>query len=148
MIEVVAETEIAAAPETVWSVLTEFSRFPAWNPFIRNARGSATTGDEVHVRVRPSLGVPLAFHADVLYSEKERALRWRGHVLAPWIASGDHIFSIEPLENGHVRFVQRETFGGILPRLASKLLAREAKRGFDAMNAALKARAEAQERVS
>lgn len=148
MIEVTAETEIDAAPETVWSVLTDFSHFAAWNPFIRNARGTATVGDEVRVRVRPSLGVPLVFHANVLYSEKDRALRWRGHVLASWIATGDHIFSIEPLGDGHVRFVQREQFHGIVPWLASKLLAREAKRGFEVMNAALKARAEAEERFA
>jgi len=41
-----------------------------------------------------------------------------------------------------VRFVQREVFGGVLPRLVSRVLVPEARRGFDAMNRALKARAE------
>lgn len=148
MIEVRAETEIAAPAEAVWLALTDLASFPAWNPFIRNARGSTQPGGDVHVRVRPSFGVPLRFHAKVLYSEDGRALRWRGHVLAPWIAEGDHLFEIQPLANGHVRFAQREEFHGLLPRLASKRLAREAQRGFEAMNAAIKARVEAQEHVS
>lgn len=148
MIEVTAQTEIAAPADAVWLALTDLASFPAWNPFIRNARGTTEVGGDVHVRVAPSFGVPLRFHAKVLYSEAARALRWRGHVLAPWLATGDHVFSIEPLENGHVRFTQRETFSGLLPRLAGKLLGREAQRGFDAMNAAIKSRVEAQERLS
>ena len=132
----------------MWFALTDLSSFPAWNPFIRNARGSTDVGGDVHVRVRPSFGIPLRFSAHVLYSETGHRLRWRGHVLADWLASGDHVFTIEKLENGHVRFEQRETFGGILPRFAAARLAREAKRGFEAMNAAIKARVEAQEWAS
>ena len=148
MIEVSAQTEIAAPAEAVWFALTDLASFPAWNPFIRNARGSTAVGGDVHVRVSSSFGVPLRFSAHVLYSEPSHTLHWRGHVLADWLASGDHTFTIEPLDDGHVRFTQRETFGGLVPLLASKLLAREAKRGFDAMNAAIKARVEAMERVS
>ncbi len=143
MIEVKAETEIDAPAEKVWSVLTDLPRFSSWNPFIRKAFGSMEVGGEVHVRVKPSLPIRLPFHATVLYREDNRALRWRGEVLGWWLASGDHMFEIEPLPNGHVRFMQRERFGGILPRLASKLLVREAQRGFDAMNEAIKQRAEA-----
>lgn len=141
MIEVNAATEIDAPAEAVWSVLTELDQFKAWNPFIRDARGSTEVGGEVRVRVRPSLGVPLVFHAKVLAREDNRELRWRGHVVAPWLARGDHSFTIEPIGERRVRFVQHETFSGLLPWLASRLIAREAKRGFDAMNDALEARA-------
>ena len=144
-IEVRAATEIAASPSTVWSVLTDFARFSSWNPFIRRASGSAEPGKQVHVHVRPSLGIPLAFHATVLDSEVGRELHWDGHVLAPWLARGEHWFTIEPIDEHRVRFEQRERFSGVLPRLAARLLRREAKRGFEAMNAALAARAHDQE---
>ena len=142
MIEVKATTEIEAPAEAVWSVLTDLANFHAWNPFIRDARGSTELGGEVHVRVRPSLHVPLAFHARILEREDGRALRWEGHVLAPWLARGDHSFTIEPLGAHRVRFVQKETFTGLLPWLGKRLLAREAQRGFDAMNRALAVRAQ------
>lgn len=148
MIEVTSATEIDAPADAVWSVLTDLAEFPAWNPFIRNARGSTELGGDVHVRVRPSLGLPLRFSAKVTSSEPGRLLRWKGHVLSDWLAYGDHTFEIEPLPNGRSRFTQRETFGGVLPKLAEGLLAREAQKGFDAMNQALRARVQARERVS
>lgn len=137
MIEVTEATEIEGSAHEVWTVLTELDRFGSWNPFILQARGSTSPGGAVDVRVRPSFGLPLRFHAAVYQSVPDRELRWRGHVLAEWIASGDHVFAIEPIDEHRVRFVQRETFGGIVPRLARRLLEREAKRGFEAMNRAL-----------
>ena len=141
-VDVTASTEIHASPERVWSVLTDLQHFAAWNPFIRQASGDAHVGGTVHVRVRPSFGLPLAFDATVLDRCENHELHWKGHVLAPWLASGEHVFSIEKLDADRVRFVQWESFSGVLPRLARRLLAREAKRGFDAMNAALRERAE------
>lgn len=142
MIEVAASTEIAGSPQAVWSALTELERFATWNPFIRAARGSTRVGGKVRVRVRPSFRLPLVFRARVLTSEPARQLRWRGHVLAPWLARGDHTFTIEPLASGKVRFAQRETFTGIVPRLTGRLLVREVRRGFEAMNRALAERVE------
>ncbi|MBL0218586.1 MAG: SRPBCC domain-containing protein [Myxococcales bacterium] len=141
MIEVSTSEEIEAPAEAVWAVLTELEQFGSWNPFIRDAHGSTEVGGTVHVRVRPSLGIPLAFHAEVTVSRPDRELRWRGQVLSRWLAAGDHTFEIEPINRGRVRFVQRERFSGLLPWLASKLVAREALRGFEAMNLALAARA-------
>ncbi len=142
MIEVTASTEIDAPADTVWRVLTDLERFPAWNPFIREAHGSTEVGGTVHVRVRPSLRVPLRFSARIRAREANRELRWEGYLLSPWLASGDHSFTIEPLGDGRVRFTQRERFSGLLPRLVARLLRRESQRGFDAMNEALAARAE------
>lgn len=140
MLEVNAATEIDAPAEAVWSVLTALDQFKAWNPFIRDASGDTRVGSEVRVQVRPSLGIPLMFHARVLSREDNRELHWRGHVVVPWLASGEHWFTIEPIGEHRVRFVQRETFSGLLPWLGARLLRREAKRGFEAMNHALEAR--------
>ncbi|MGE5185424.1 MAG: SRPBCC family protein [Acidobacteriota bacterium] len=137
MIEVSAEQEIDASADAVWNVLTDLDHFGEWNPFIREAHGKTNVGGEVRVRVKPSLHVPLVFHASVTASQPGRELRWHGEVLSRWIARGDHVFAIEPLGEHRVRFVQRERFTGILPWLAGKLVAREARRGFAAMNRAL-----------
>ena len=142
MIEVTAATEIEASPEAVWRLLTDLDGFTAWNPFIREAHGKIEVGETVRVRVRPSQGVPLRFRAKVVERDEGRGLRWRGHVLADWLACGDHTFEIERLGDHRVRFVQREQFTGILPWLGRRLLAREALRGFDAMGRALAERAQ------
>ena len=141
MIEVTATTDVDAPPERVWDVLTDFGAFHAWNPFIREAHGSTELGGSVHVRVKPSLPVPLAFRATIIECEEGHRLRWRGHVVAPWVAAGDHTFEIEPLPDGRSRIIQRETFTGFLPKLAGRLLRDETRRGFEAMNHALAERA-------
>lgn len=148
MIEITASCDIDAPAEAVWSVLTDLEQFQDWNPFIRSASGSSEVGGTVRVRVRSSLGVPLGFRARVYDREDNRALRWRGHVGAPWLACGDHTFTIEPLGDGRARLIQRESFTGLVPWLARRLLARETQRGFDAMNRALAVRAQARKAVS
>jgi hypothetical protein len=141
--EIVASIEIDAPAEAVWSVFTDLPRFAEWNPFIREASGTTRSGGEIRVRVQPSIdGLRLRFRATVVSCEPDRELRWRGHVVSPRLAEGDHTFTLEPMTGGRVRFVQREVFRGLLPRLAPRVLARETRRGFDAMNAALKRRAE------
>lgn len=143
MLQVRAATEIHASPTAVWRVLTDLPRFARWNPFIRAARGSTQKGGTVRVRVRPPLGIPLRFAARITEREDERELRWDGHVGAAWLARGDHVFTITRLGNGWTRFTQAETFTGVVPWLLRRLLARQARRGFEAMNAALAKEAEA-----
>ena len=63
-------------------------------------------------------------------------------LLVPGLFDGEHIFSIEPLDENRVRFVQREKFSGLLVPLFARSLERDTKRGFDEMNKALKARVE------
>jgi hypothetical protein len=142
MLQVRAATEIHASPAAVWRVLTDLPRFRVWNSFIRAARGSTQKGGTVRVRVKPPIGVPLQFAARIAEREDERELRWDGHVGAEWLARGDHVFTITRLADGWVRFHQIETFSGLLPWLLGRLLARQARRGFEAMNAALAREAE------
>jgi hypothetical protein len=137
MLQVRAATEIHASPQAVWRVLTDLPRFRLWNPFIQAARGSTMKGGTVRVRVEG-----LHFAARITERQDERELRWDGHVGAEWLARGDHVFTITPLADGWVRFHQVETFSGVLPWLLRRLLARQARRGFEAMNAALAREAE------
>jgi hypothetical protein len=79
----------------------------------------------------------------VLAAEPARELRWLGHFLVPGLFDGEHRLAIEPLGEGRVRFVQEERFTGVLVGLFAGSLDRNTKRGFEAMNEALKARVEA-----
>jgi len=142
-IEVTATTDVAASAGAVWRVLTELESYRDWNPFIRRASGSLEVGGTVHVRVRPSIPIPLAFSATVVSRDEGRELHWFGCVGgAAWLASGEHWFRVEPIDDHHTRFVQVERFDGLLPRAARGLLERQARHGFEAMNRELAARAE------
>ena len=142
MKELRSEIEIQASAERVWQLLTDFPSFPQWNPFIRKASGNIRAGERLDVNIQPSGASGMTFRPTVLKAEPNRELRWLGHLLIPGLFDGEHIFTIEPLGEGRVRFTQREVFTGLLVSLFARGLDTDTRRGFEEMNQALKARAE------
>ena len=146
MKEISTDIEIEASAKRVWQVLTDFPAFPDWNPFMPNAEGELKAGATIKVRFKPPKGMAMTIKTKLLAVEPERELRWIGHLLVPGLFNGEHVFAITPLDGGGVRFQQSETFRGILvPLLAVMGLFANTVQGFNDMNQALKARAEASE---
>ena len=114
MKELRSEIEIQASAERVWQLLTDFPSFPHWNPFIRKATGNIRVGERLEVNIQPSGASGMTFRPTVLKAEPNRELRWLGHLLISGLFDGEHIFTIEPLGEGRVRFTQREVFTGLL----------------------------------
>ena len=141
MRELQTSIEIDAPPERVWQVLTDFDSYPDWNPFIRSAVGKPEVGAKLENRLEPPGGRAMTFKPTVLVAEPGRELRWLGRLLLPGIFDGEHIFRIEPLEGGRARFIQAERFTGLLVPLFSGTL-EKTRLGFEAMNEALRQRAE------
>ncbi len=142
MKELYSEIEIQATDEKVWQVLTDFASFPQWNPFMRRAAGELKKGAKLEVYIQPPGASGTTFRPTVLEADPKRELHWIGHLLIPGLLDGEHILTIEPLSENCVRFVQRETFTGVLVPLFAGSLAADTQRGFEEMNRALKARAE------
>ncbi len=134
--------EINASADTVWAILTDLSQFAAWNPFMPEAEGEIREGARLRVRIAPPGGKAMTFKPTVTRVEPGREFRWLGHLLLPGLFDGEHIYEIAPLAEGGVRFVQREEFRGVLVPLLWKSLETNTRQGFEAMNAALKKRAE------
>lgn len=137
------EVTIAASPETVWSILTDFAAYPGWNPFIRHIAGKLETGARLEVDLAPPGGRAMTMRPTLRAVEPGRTLRWLGRVGLPGIFDGEHSFQIEPLGENQVRFVQSERFSGILVPLVMMFIGRSTEQGFEVMNLALKERAEA-----
>jgi hypothetical protein len=147
MKKVRTEIIIDAPPERVWEMLTDFPAFPEWNPFIRSARGELRVGAQLAVSLKPPKGMGMTFKPKVLKAERNRELCWLGRLLISGLFDGEHSFTIEPLELKGVRFIQREAFTGVLvPLFALMGLFKNTSLGFEAMNQALKARAEGKNR--
>ena len=71
-------------------------------------------------------------------------MRWKGALVIPGLCDGEHYFLLEPIRTG-VLFTQGELFTGVgLMRGALD----GTKEGFNAMNAALKERAERKDQLS
>jgi hypothetical protein len=142
MKELHSEIEIAASPERVWDILTDFAAYPRWNPFIRSISGKLEVGERLEVRLEPPGGRGITLRPTVLSAEPNRQLRWLGHLLVPGLFDGEHTLATEPLDENRVRFVQHEVFKGVLVPLVARSLA-NTLRGFEEMNEALKEQAEA-----
>lgn len=144
MKELYTEIEIDASPEQVWRLLTDFSRLPAWNPFMQYASGLVKQGEKIEVRLQPPDGSGMTIKPRLIKVEPQRELRWIGHLLMPGLFDGEHIFSLEPVGDNRVKLVHREEFRGVLVGLILRLIGENTRRGFEAMNQALKAQAEKQ----
>ncbi len=131
------DIRITATPATVWAKLTDFGGWPAWNPFLTRFEGEAIVGNTVGITAGGS-----DFRPEILVVDPERELRWIGKIFSGKIFAGEHYFLLEPQPDGSTLLVHGEHFSGwLLPLLKGKL-SRDTKRGFKAMNLAIKTRCE------
>ncbi len=142
MKELHAEIEIRASPEQIWKLLTDFSSFPQWNPFLRQAAGKLEVGARLDVFIQPPGGRGMRFRPTVLKAVPNHELRWLGRLLFPGLFDGEHTFTIEPAGAGLVRFTQREVFRGLFVPLLGNAFYERTQQGFSEMNGALKIRVE------
>ncbi len=131
------EIIINAKPSEVWHVLTDFSKYSDWNPFITSIEGKAIVGEKIKANISG-----MTFKPMVLVAIVNKEFRWIGQLLFKGIFDGEHIFEL--IDNGDetTLFKHSENFNGILVGLFSKKLDAETKPGFESMNLALKNRVE------
>lgn len=135
-----ADVTINATASEVWQVLIDFEAYPRWNPFILQVTGAARPGAQLTIELNLS-GHTTTFNPTVLVVRPEKELRWIGRLFLPGVFDGEHDFVIEPQGDDRVRFVQSETFRGVLVPFSGSIL-NETEQSFREMNQALKKQAE------
>ncbi|MDB5753352.1 MAG: Polyketide cyclase/dehydrase [Ramlibacter sp.] len=148
MHEIATEIRIDASAQRVWDELVDFASHPDWNPFIREISGVPQVGQQLKILVQPAGGKGMRFQPMVLAATPGQELRWRGRWLVPGLFDGEHYFRITATGAGTTQFVHGEKFSGVLVPLARKSLDGATRAGFEAMNQALKTRAERPARVT
>jgi hypothetical protein len=132
-----ATTQIDAPPLAVWAVLTDFGRYPEWNPLFREASGEVAVGGRITLRaVQPANGRLMTVKARITAADPGAELRWTSSL--PAIMSGEHSFELTPADAG-TRLTQTEVYGGLL---AATVSIPRTETIFQAMNDALKERVE------
>jgi len=135
--------EIDAPIDRVWAAFADFDRWSEWNPFIVDLKGNVALGEKLAARIQPPGGKAMTFNPKVLRFEPQEELRWVGRFLLPGVFDGEHSFRLKAIEGNRTLFSQGEEFRGILvPVLMGKSMLDKTTRGFEAMNQALKQRAE------
>lgn len=138
-VEIVTEVQIDATPAQVWSLLGNPESHSEWNPFLVSMKGELVEGATLENTMRPEGRSEMTFRPTVLAVTPERELRWLGRLFVPRLFDGEHYFLLEERDGG-TRLVHGERFAGIGLWLID---VREFRSDFERMNAALKARAEA-----
>jgi hypothetical protein len=134
--------EIRAPLEIVWGVLTDFDAYPEWNPHVRRVIGKVDSGARITIHTRPSGGRLIVMRPTIVSWTPPHEMRWRGTFLARRLFSGEHGFRLEQIAANRIRFVQDETFSGVLVPFYSRLRLPHTRQGFDEVNEALRDRAE------
>ncbi|MEF8780406.1 MAG: SRPBCC domain-containing protein [Haloferacaceae archaeon] len=140
MPEITTTIEIDDSADHVWEILTDFERYAEWNPRTR-IDGSPTVGSVLEVSPGPDAGRIPTFRPRVLVADG-RELRWLGHLYVRGLFDGEHRFTIEELPDDRSRLVHSERFTGLLAGGLLRLIGRDTEAGFEAVNAALRDRAE------
>lgn len=143
MKELYTEIEIESSAEKVWQVLTSFEKYPEWNPFIKKIIGKAEKGTTLEVHMPDPQGGTIIMTPTVLVADKQRELAWLGKMEGrDDLFTGEHHFLIEPLAGNKIRFIHSERFAGVMVPKLEGWLDTAVKSHFEAMNKAIKNRAE------
>ncbi|MEO1652058.1 MAG: SRPBCC domain-containing protein [Bacteroidota bacterium] len=144
MKELKTEILIDATPEKVWQVLLDQAHYPHWNPFVREIKGHIQEGKKISVRLQPPGQKEMTFQPLVLKKEENREFRWRGKLFFKGLFDGEHYFILEALGPEKTRLIHGEQFRGLLVSLVMQQIGESTRKGFEAMNKALKKEAELQ----
>ncbi len=134
--------DIQAPAALVWAILADFGTYRRWNPLIRHVLGKPTTGAQIEVQLRTRQGKVVSIPSMILRARESHELRWLDRWSVPGMFSSERQFRIESLPAGGVRFHHGEQVQGLMAPLLSQRREMRTKSVLDAMNCALKQRAE------
>jgi uncharacterized protein YndB with AHSA1/START domain len=104
-----SEIEIAAPPEAVWDVLTDFERWPSWNPDVKSLSfsGEAAEGSVFRWKAGPG-----TITSTIRRVDRPRLIGWTGKTLG---IDAVHVYRLEPSDGGtHV--TTEESYEGLVAR--------------------------------
>ncbi|WP_439656709.1 SRPBCC domain-containing protein [Lentzea sp. HUAS TT2] len=136
-----AETVISAPQERVYGLITDFSGYARWNPWVVKAAGGTAPGDEVRVDVL--LGsVKMAAKHTVLNGVPGQRFCWKDAGWNAWFVYGQRCRTLTTQADGTVLVTNELLVDGVLSGGADLFIGKAMKDGMQAENAALKRAAE------
>lgn len=133
-----ATTEILAAPETIWRILTDAPNYPEWDPGIIRIEGRIAPGEQLTIYTKAA--PERAFKPSVVEFQPNRRMVWRSG-MPLGLFQGARTFTLEPSSSNRVKFTLREEFSGLMLPMIGRSIP-DLSPVFAAFAAALKQRAE------
>jgi hypothetical protein len=112
------DIQIAASSEVVWEVLTDFDRWPEWNPEVESMSydGPLEPGSVFRWKAGPGTIVSTLEEID-----RPRYVRWRGRTMT---IGAIHEWRLDERDGG-TRVETEESFSGVLARLLRRSLQKQ-----------------------
>lgn len=114
---------IAAEPDRVWRVLTDFSAYPEWNPFFVAVDGHLAPGARLAMHTKiTATSKPRVFRVTVRTVEAPRRLVWDGGFAMRGLGNGEHGFELSEADGATI-LRNYEHFSGLVAPLLGRLAA-------------------------
>ena len=130
-------TTIAAAPQTVWHILTDAPGYCAWNTTVTGIDGRIALGETVTVHAQSSPG--RAFPVKVTTFAEPARMVWTS-AMPLGLFKGERTFELTMIGSA-TEFSMREIYTGLMAPLITKSIP-DLQSAFDEFAACLKTRAE------
>lgn len=106
-----ATSDINAAPETIWAVLVDGAKYPAWDSGVLSVDGRIAPGETIKVVSGANPG--RTFPVKVTEFSANRSMEWSGG-MPLGLFKGVRRFTLTPAAGGTTRFHVREEYTGPL----------------------------------
>jgi hypothetical protein len=105
---------VPQSPDQVWSVLIDYPSYARWNSFMRKVSGEVGVGQKLNVTIHLSSGGKMSIKPKLLVVDKNRELRWVGHLIVNGLFDGQHYWVLSRNASGGTDIVHGERFTGLL----------------------------------
>jgi len=133
---------VRAPPEVIWEIVADLGRWSEWNPTYPAASGEIRIGETLALTLVLPGQKPQELRPKVLDWTPNEQLHWRLSLLGGAIKTLRYI-EIDRLAEASCVVDNGELFSGLMGPSLGRRMSGAVRRGFRAMNEALKARAEA-----
>ncbi|MFZ5671159.1 MAG: SRPBCC family protein [Pseudomonadota bacterium] len=133
---------IQAPDEVVWDILSDLAGWSDWNPIYPKAEGTIRIGDRWTVELALPGQKPQTIHPVILDWAPYDHIHWRLSMMGGLVKT-TRFLEIEKMGEENLFFSNGEIFDGWLGPSVAKRLRNPILQGFEALNQAMKTRAEA-----
>ena len=143
------ELEIEASSDTVWQVITNFSKYEQWNPFIPGCSCDLQVGNTIEMRVSLLTGLkPLTQTEYISEVEPGRHFSYVSPKRPTFLLRSYRSHTLTALETGKTLYQSHFELHGWLRPLIELFIGKSLQRGFDGMSTAISCRSEQLENMA
>ena len=121
--------------KAVWDFLTDFEKYPEWNPLVGELTGELIEGATIKTYIRP---LAKAFYPILLSVKQGSEIEWQGFQGAKFLLAGRHYYRLKSLDAQRTQLDHGEYFTGLFSFFISPSLLKKMEDTFIHHNETLK----------